>query len=163
MYYEVFQMHAKLLKALANAKRLEILQLLREQSLNVREMETMLALPQANLSQHLQILRAAGVVVATRNGKEMCYRVSHKNFVKASDMFREILISRNSDTVSDVAFRKMADLVPLTVDPVCGMRLSPKTSAFAYKKNGHEYYFCGSGCYEKFKKKPQSYIQKGSV
>lgn len=153
MYYEVFQLHAKLLKALANPKRLEILQLLRGQSLNVSEMETMLALPQANLSQHLQILRAAGVVESRRKGKEICYRVAHKNFIKASDLFREILITQNRDKVSDVVFSKMTELVPLSIDPVCHMRVSPKTAAFAFKKGGHEYYFCGSGCFEKFRKR----------
>ena len=47
----------------------------------------------------------------------------------------------------------MSDLVPLTVDPVCGMRLSPKTAAFAYKHEGENYYFCASGCLHQFKEK----------
>ena len=153
MYYEVFQLHAKLLKALSNPKRLEIIQLLREQELTVSQIQEMLDLPQGNLSQHLQILRNAGVVKTKRQGKQIRYSISHKNFIKASDLFREILIERNRDQVSGVVFRSMTELVPLTSDPICGMRLSPKTSSFAYKKNGKEYFFCGSGCFEKFKKR----------
>lgn len=153
MYYEVFQLHAKLLKALSHPKRLEIIQLLREKELAVSEIQEMLDLHQGNLSQHLQILRNAGVVKTKRSGKQIYYSISHKNFIKASDLFREILIERNRDQVSDVVFKSMTELVPLASDPVCGMRVSPKTSSFAYKKDGKEYFFCGSGCFEKFKKK----------
>jgi ArsR family transcriptional regulator, virulence genes transcriptional regulator len=159
MYYEVFLLHAKLLKALSNPKRLEILQLIREKEFPVAEIQEMLDLPQGNLSQHLQVLRAAGIVKTRRMGKQIYYSISHENFIKASDLFREVLIERNKDAVSDVVFKKMADLVPLTSDPVCGMRVSPKSSAFAYKNNGDEYYFCGSGCYENFKKYPKRYVK----
>lgn len=152
MYYEVFQLHAELLKALSHPKRLEITQLLREKELTVSDMQDMLDLPQGNLSQHLQILRKAEVVKTKRNGKLIYYSIAHKNFIKASDLFREILIEKYKDEVADVVFKKMTDLVPLTSDPVCKMRVSPKTAAFAYKNNGEEFYFCGSGCYEKFKK-----------
>lgn len=159
MYYEVFQRHAELLKALSHPKRLEIIQLLREQELPVTKAQEMLDLPQGNLSQHLQILRKSGVVKTRRNGKQIYYSIAHKNFVKASDLFREILIERYKDEVSDVVFKRMADLVPLTQDPVCKMRVSPKASAFADKQNGEEFYFCGSGCYEKFKKNPRKFIK----
>ncbi len=157
MYYRLFLLHSKLLKALSNPKRLEIIQLIREQELTVREIQEMLDLPQGNLSQHLQVLRAAGVVKTRRVGKQIYYSIAHKNFIKASDLFREVLIERHRDEISDIAFKKMADLVPLTSDPVCGMRVSPKTSAFALKNKGHEFYFCGSGCFEKFKKNPARY------
>ena len=159
MYYKLFLLHANLLKALASPKRLEIIQLIREQELPVTEIQEMLDLPQGNLSQHLQVLRTAGVVKTRRVGKQIYYSISHKNFIKASDLFREILMERNKDEISDIFFKKMADLVPLASDPVCGMRVSPKTSAFALKSNSHEYYFCGSGCFEKFKKNPTRYTE----
>ncbi len=152
MYYEVFKLHADLLKALSHPKRLEIIQLLREQELTVGQIQEMLDLPQGKLSQHLKILRLSQVVKTRRNGKSISYSLAHKNFIKASDLFREILIERNKDLVSDVIFKKMSDLVPLVSDPICGMRVSPKTSAFAYKYKDGEFFFCGSGCYEKFKK-----------
>lgn len=158
MYARLFQLHAELLKALSNPKRLEILQLLREQELPVTEIREMLDLPQANLSQHLQVLRSAGVVKTRRKGKQIYYGIAHKNFIKASDLFREILIDKHKDQVKDVIFRKMADLVPLSSDPVCQMRVSPKTAAFAYHYKDREVYFCGSGCFEKFKNNPGKYF-----
>lgn len=158
MYYKLFQLHSKLLKAISNPKRLEIIQLIRDQELSVKEIQDMLDLPQGNLSQHLQVLRAAGVVKTKRKGKQIYYSIAHKNFVKASDLFREVLIERNKGEISEIAFKKMIDLVPLVSDPICGMRVSPKTSAFGLKNNGYDYYFCGSGCFEKFKKNPDKYI-----
>ena len=98
MYYEVFQLHADLLKALSHPKRLEIIHLLRDQELSVNAMQEMLDLPQGNLSQHLMVLREAEVVKTRRNGKQIYYKVAHKNFIKASDAIREILIERHQDS-----------------------------------------------------------------
>ena len=63
MYSELFRLQANLLKVLAQPKRLEIIHLLRDQRLNVTEIYSMLDLPQANVSQHLLALRAAGAAV----------------------------------------------------------------------------------------------------
>ncbi|RJR15037.1 YHS domain-containing protein [Candidatus Microgenomates bacterium] len=163
MYYHVFELHAELLKALSHPKRLEIIHLLRRKELSVTEIQEMLNMPQANLSQHLMILRDAQVVVTRRNGKQIYYRLTHKNFIKASDLVRQILIERHKDEpIADEFSHKMSDLVPLTQDPVCGMRLSPKTASFAKRHNGVDYYFCASGCLDKFNQHPQKFLHKGA-
>ena len=69
MYEQIFKLHAKLLHAIAHSRRLEIIHLLRGQTLSVGEITKMLDLPQANISQHLQILRLAGVVKTQKRGK----------------------------------------------------------------------------------------------
>jgi YHS domain-containing protein len=53
----------------------------------------------------------------------------------------------------------MSDMVPLTHDPVCGMRLSPKTASYAFEHNGSKSYFCAKGCLDKFKKNPNKYAE----
>ena len=159
MYQQIFEFHAELLKALAHPRRLEIIQLLRDGAVNVSEMQEMLGLPQANLSQHLMVLREAGVVLSDKKGKEVRYRLADKNFIKASDLMREVLVKRyQGEKMADELVMKMQDLVPVVKDPVCGMRVSPKTAAYAYKHGGKEYYFCATGCYEKFKKDPRKFI-----
>lgn len=160
MYQEMFQLHADLLKALAHPKRLEILHLLRSQSLNVSEMVEMLGLQQANLSQHLTVMREAGVVEGQKVGKEVFYRLTEKNFVRASDLLREVLIKRHKGErlENELAF-KMRDLLPIVIDPVCGMRLSPKTAGSAIKEGGESYYFCAEGCKEKFGQNPKKFIK----
>jgi ArsR family transcriptional regulator len=160
MYQQIFELHAELLKALAHPKRLEIIQLLRNQKLTVTQIQTMLDLPQCNVSQHLQILREANVVSTSKKGKQVTYQIAHKNFIKACDQIREILIEQNKDTkLADELTLKMTDLVPLTTDPVCGMRVSPKTAAFAHKHNNHSYYFCASGCLKEFTSNINKYLK----
>jgi len=159
MYHTIFKLHTQLLKALANEKRLEIIHLLREEELAVSDIQTMLDLKQANLSQHLMILRKYNIVTTRKKGKEIYYSLSHKNIIKASDLLREILIERHkNDALASGFSQKITDLLPLVHDPVCGMRISPKTASYAIKERGKEYYFCASGCYEQFKKNSKQFI-----
>lgn len=159
MYHQVFQLHADLLKAISYPKRLEIIHLIRNQELTVTQIQQMLDLPQANLSQHLMILRRFGVVKTRKSGKQIYYSLTHANFIKASDLIREILIKRYYNTpLADEFTHRMAELVPLVQDPVCGMRLSPKTAAYADNYLGKDYYFCASGCQKKFKQQPRKYL-----
>lgn len=159
MYSKVFQLHADLLKALAHPRRLEIIHLLRDQELPVSDIHTMLDLPQANISQHLMVLRDAGVVVSRREGKQIYYQLSDKNIIKASDLIRKVLIEQHKDTdLADELTIKMQDLVPLVQDPVCHMRVSPKTAGFHQTHKNQDYYFCASGCLTKFNERPTNYV-----
>src|SRR3989338_8644063 len=120
MYKQIFELHADTYKALAAAKRLEIVQ-------------QMLGLPQPNLSQHLQVLREHKLVNTKRNGQHVYYKLSHPNVVKSVDLVREMLVEQNrgDDKLTEELRLKMKDLVPLSIDPVCHMRVSPKTAAEA--------------------------------
>jgi len=65
---------ASLLKALSNPVRLQIVHsLLRSGCRNVSCMEQNTGMSQSCISQHLQKLRAAGVVTARRSGNEVYY------------------------------------------------------------------------------------------
>ena len=151
MYQQIFELHSKILKAMSHPKRLEIIQLLRDQALTVSQIQHMLDLPQANLSQHLMVMREAGVVETVKNGKEVTYSIAHQNFVEASHLIRQVLVERHKDgPLADELTMSMNDLVPVVSDPICGMRLSPKIAAYAHKHQGETYYFCASGCYQKF-------------
>lgn len=159
MYQRLFELHEQLLKAMANSRRLEIIHLLREQELSVTDIHTMLDLPQANVSQHLMVLKEAGVVKTHKKGKQVFYRLAHPNTIKASDLTRSMLIDQHHEkTLTDTSTLKMTDLVPLVHDPVCGMRLSPKTAGFTADHAGHTYYFCASGCVKQFAIQPEKYV-----
>lgn len=68
-----------LLKALANPVRLQIVHgLLKNGCRNVTCMERGSGVSQSCISQHLQKLRAAGIVAAERQGNEVYYRVSSR-------------------------------------------------------------------------------------
>lgn len=158
MYSQVFDSHAALLKALAHPKRLEIVHLLRDQSLCVSDVYSMLDLPQANVSQHLQILRQEGVVKTTREGKQVVYSLAHPNLILASDLLREALLDLHPELKTSDSTIPLTHLVPLTSDPVCHMRLSPKTAGFSTEYNNQTFYFCASGCLAAFTKQPEKYV-----
>lgn len=153
MYQQIFELHADVLKALSHPKRLEIVHLLRDQALSVSEIQEMLDLPQANLSQHLQILRENKIVATSKKGKQIFYRVAHSNYIKACDLIREVLFERHqTDTKLNRDLRSdISNLLPIGIDPICGMKLTPSTAAFTYAENGTTHYFCASGCLEKYK------------
>lgn len=160
MYSQLFKLHAETLKALANPKRLEIINLLRDQTLNVKQIEEMLGLTQANLSQHLSILRKFQIVQTKKSGKEVFYKISHPNFIKTSDLIREILIEKTKD--KKLAKELTTDIdkfLPLVHDPVCQMRISPKLASYATTHQNHNYFFCAAGCLEKFTNNPEKYIK----
>ena len=46
------------------------------------------------------------------------------------------------------------------VDPVCGMKVDPATSAHRHDHRDHAYFFCSSGCRAKFATDPEKYLQK---
>jgi ArsR family transcriptional regulator, lead/cadmium/zinc/bismuth-responsive transcriptional repressor len=153
MYTQIFSAQANMFKALAEPKRLELINLLREQPMNVSDLCSMLGLAQANVSQHLMVLRKEGIVKTTREGKEIIYNLSHPHISKACDLMREMLIEKyQGEPMADELTLKMKDLLPLVKDPICGMRLSPKTAAYAHVLDNQTYYFCAKGCLNTFKK-----------
>lgn len=68
---------AKLLPAMANEKRLQILKLISERELGVGELASMVGLSQSALSQHLAKLRADQLVVTRRDAQSVYYSTSH--------------------------------------------------------------------------------------
>ncbi|NGZ75319.1 ArsR/SmtB family transcription factor [Saccharibacillus alkalitolerans] len=69
-----FDEPANLLKALSHPIRLCIVRgLMRKKKCNVSYMQECLDIPQSTISQHLQKLRAAGIVTTERKGLEVNY------------------------------------------------------------------------------------------
>lgn len=60
-------------RALADATRQRLLQLLLREELNVTELVEVLGQPQSTVSRHLKVLRAARLICDRRNGAATCY------------------------------------------------------------------------------------------
>jgi ArsR family transcriptional regulator, virulence genes transcriptional regulator len=88
---EIFRLQADLCKTLADPKRLMIIHILRDKSCSVNELATSLGLKQSNTSQHLAVLRKAGVVSTQRAGNEVHYRLAIPRIASACDMVRQII------------------------------------------------------------------------
>jgi len=63
------------LKALAHPARLKIVAGLLKDECNVGQIQKALKLPQSTISQHLRILKNAGIIKGRREGTKTCYRV----------------------------------------------------------------------------------------
>ena len=76
---ESYGLQAELLKALAHPTRLKIVHcLLQSGCRNVTCIEQRTGVSQSCVSQHLQKLRAAGIVTSERQGNEVFYRVASR-------------------------------------------------------------------------------------
>ena len=73
---DYYESQAKLFKALMHPVRLAILNILRSGEECVCHMETALGYRQAYISQHLMILREAGLIQDRRDGWNIFYRVT---------------------------------------------------------------------------------------
>ena len=91
---ELYEIHAEMCKVFSNPTRLEILNLLRNKKLSVTELIEKTKLSQANISQHLSIMKTKGIVTSNRNGKNIYYKLANPKIIKAFDIIREVLIEK---------------------------------------------------------------------
>ena len=63
------------LKALAHPARLKMVIGLLKDECNVAQIQKVLGLPQSTISQHLRVLKNAGIIKGRREGTKTCYRV----------------------------------------------------------------------------------------
>lgn len=91
MTKDFYCLHSDLCKTLSNPKRQEILDCLRDRELTVSELVAATDINQANLSQHLAILRAKGIVSARREGNNVHYSIVNPKIIKAFDLISEVL------------------------------------------------------------------------
>jgi ArsR family transcriptional regulator len=91
---KIFELHADICKVFSNAKRLEILNTLRDREMTASELIEKIGLSKANLSQHMSILRSKGVVLTRREGVNIYYQISSPKIIKACDLMREVLLEQ---------------------------------------------------------------------
>ena len=88
---EIHELHARLCKAIADPKRLLIINELRDGPLTVGELADALEIGQSNCAQHLAILRERGVVDADRQGPHVLYSLRSEKVLAAIDLLREFM------------------------------------------------------------------------
>jgi DNA-binding transcriptional ArsR family regulator len=88
---EVFERQAAICRAFAHPKRLQLLDMLGRGEARISSLQKALGISKANLSQHLAILKAAGVVSARRNGRDVYCSLTLPEVRKACHLIREVL------------------------------------------------------------------------
>ena len=91
---EIYKLHAEMCKVFSNPIRLEILNLLKGGKMSVTELMNETKLSQANISQHLSIMKSKGIVVSERNRKNIYYKLQNSKIIKAFDIIKEVLTER---------------------------------------------------------------------
>ena len=91
---EITELQAEVLKTLASPRRLQILHRLFDGPCEVGRLATELGLSQPNVSQHLAVLRGAGLVEAERDGREARYRLTDPDVMLACGIMRGVLERR---------------------------------------------------------------------
>lgn len=100
---EMEELVANMCMALNDPKRLMVIWALSAGAHSVNELSTMLEYPPSNVSQHLAVLRARGLVDTDRRGNSVYYTLRHPRIIEAIDSLRGVLrdeISRRNGALS---------------------------------------------------------------
>lgn len=84
---DLYKKRANLLKLLSNAVRLEILYTLLDRKICVKNIGELLGKKQANISQHLSVLRLGGLIDSHQKGQTVCYYIAKKSL---KELLKEI-------------------------------------------------------------------------
>jgi len=88
---EIFQRQAEFCKSLADPKRLMIIHELRDGEKSVGELAESLGLKQSNTSQHLAVLRNAGIITPRRERNIAYYSLVSPRISDACDLVRSVI------------------------------------------------------------------------
>ncbi len=88
---QIFEMQVRICKAFAHATRLRMLDLLAKKERTVSDLQVALKIPAPNVSQHLSILKAAGVVATRRDGKQIYCSLALPEVKQACQLIRDVL------------------------------------------------------------------------
>jgi rhodanese-related sulfurtransferase/DNA-binding transcriptional ArsR family regulator len=93
----LFEQFARVSKALASPKRLEIVDLLAQDECTVEEIAKETEMSVASASQHLQVLKGARMVEVRREGLYMHYRLADEDVFRTWQAVRDLAESRLSE------------------------------------------------------------------
>ncbi|HLG40021.1 MAG TPA: metalloregulator ArsR/SmtB family transcription factor, partial [Chitinophagaceae bacterium] len=94
---KAYSLLAKMIKAMANPRRLEIIDLLGQGEKSVEDIASETDMSIANTSQHLQTLKAANLVEIRRNKNYIHYRLAHEEIYKSWQSLRALGLERMAE------------------------------------------------------------------
>src|SRR5262245_61060779 len=91
---ELFEQFARIGKALASGRRIEMLELLAQGERTVEDLAAETATSVANCSRHLQLLRNTQLVAVRRDGLYAWYRLSDERVLALWSSLRDLGVAR---------------------------------------------------------------------
>lgn len=89
-----FQLHADVCKVLTDPKRLRLIDALRTEERCVSDLAQEVGMSLPNASQHLSVLRGAGLVASRRVGTTVYYQLVEPRIAEACDIVHRIVADR---------------------------------------------------------------------
>jgi DNA-binding transcriptional ArsR family regulator len=90
----IYAMQAEICRVLGHRRRIQILDLLAEGEKSTAELLRALGVNKVNLSQHLALLKRAGLIETLHQGRAASYRLSFTEIKDACRLIREVLAAR---------------------------------------------------------------------
>lgn len=118
----LFEQFALVAKTLGHPQRLELIEQLGQGPRSVDLLAEKLGLPIANVSQHLQTMRRAGLVAAERQGKFVVYRLADASVLAAMQAIQRVAESNLAevDRIVRGYFAQRDSLEPITREELSG-------------------------------------------
>ena len=136
----LFEQFARIGKALASGRRLEILELLAQGERTVEEIAEQTDMSVASASQHLQVLKGAQLVEVRRNGLYARYRLADERVFRLWQAIRELAEMRLADVerVINTFLKERNAMSPITADELL-QRLKEKSVVVLDVRPAKEY------------------------
>ena len=90
----VFERQAMICKAFANPIRLQIIDQVSHSECSASDLQDTLSVSKANLSQHIAVLKAVGVIATRRDGKQLFYSLAIPEVKQACQLVRKVLYAQ---------------------------------------------------------------------
>ncbi len=90
---------ASVFQALAHPTRIAILEVLRDGERSTRAIQEELGIEQANLSQHLAILRSRQIVAHRKEGNQVFYSLRNRVLLRVLDLMRQYYQANLADSI----------------------------------------------------------------
>ena len=106
-----FALFAEVFAALAHPKRLEMIHYLGERQHTAGELTELTGLSKANVSQHLNVLKARGLVHCDKCGTFCHYRLTSPAVLETCEIVRKLILDQMDITTA--CRQQLAKVVPL--------------------------------------------------
>lgn len=100
---EIYERQARICKAFAHPGRLQVLDLLGRGEQGVSKLQEALGISKTSMSQHLAILKSAGVLTTRREGKQIYCSLAMPEVKQACQLIRRVLHAQIAASHSLVA------------------------------------------------------------
>jgi ArsR family transcriptional regulator len=108
---------ASFFRAMGHPQRIHILELLRAGPMSVGQLQQATGGSGSSVSQHLAVLRAAGIVATERQGTTILYKVPDQELFELLDVARRLVNVHLADTVDVLRLVEEEVATSATADP----------------------------------------------